>query len=256
MQRLKALLRGRRSRRNGSVATKASKEKPHISKRSKFYKSLMNRGNTTDSQGHPTRQKYTPKSDESAGTLDKMTISNRTLNENPGIRETRFFPSLPTISSDSDKGAPNDYEGDIPERFGSEIPLDTSGQLRDTPTAPLGKKMNYHPRKSGKTISSPSNTADVDETTSYSRAVTHETIRPYVHEIKSDQIHREIHNHDVYHRVQPVYDIEVLPARHFILSSNGILAEATEDELPECTGSKQRWYIGEKTPPLASSPMD
>lgn len=69
-----------------------------------------------------------------------------------------------------------------------------------------------------------------------------------MHEIKEEQIQREIHNHDVYHRVQPVYDVEVKPARHYVSDNNGGLVEVSEADLPDCTGNNQNWYIGRREP--------
>jgi hypothetical protein len=45
---------------------------------------------------------------------------------------------------------------------------------------------------------------------------------------------REIHNHDVYHRVLPVIDVEVLPSRHFIRDENesNLLHEIPGSALP------------------------
>ncbi|KAI1469513.1 uncharacterized protein F4812DRAFT_470432 [Daldinia caldariorum] len=68
-------------------------------------------------------------------------------------------------------------------------------------------------------------TVDTDQTITYAPAVTHETIRPHVHEIMEEQIYREIHNHDVYHRIQPVYDVEILPARHFVPGADEMARE-------------------------------
>ncbi|KAI0117638.1 hypothetical protein F4776DRAFT_666288 [Hypoxylon sp. NC0597] len=87
------------------------------------------------------------------------------------------------------------------------------------------------------------NTVDTDETVSYAPVVTHQTVRPQVHEITEEQIHRDIHNHDVYHRIQLVYDIEVLPTRHFISGPVDRIVEISEDELTECTSSNQRQHV-------------
>ncbi|OTA52640.1 hypothetical protein K449DRAFT_456421 [Hypoxylon sp. EC38] len=88
------------------------------------------------------------------------------------------------------------------------------------------------------------NTVDTNETISYAPSVTHQTVRPQVHEIIEEQIHRDIHNHDVYHRIQPVYDVEVLPTRHFVPDPNGCLVEISEDDLPERTSPNQRRLAG------------
>lgn len=44
----------------------------------------------------------------------------------------------------------------------------------------------------------------------------HETVNPIVHHETQEVITREIHTHDVFHRVQPVIDVEILPTKHFI----------------------------------------
>lgn len=74
-------------------------------------------------------------------------------------------------------------------------------------------------------------------------AVTHEVVKPQEHEILEERIYREIHNHEVYHYIQPVYETEILPARHWIYNQDNELVEVAADELPECTGAKQRWSI-------------
>ncbi|KAI1653432.1 hypothetical protein F4813DRAFT_257564 [Daldinia decipiens] len=105
-----------------------------------------------------------------------------------------------------------------------------------------------------KTVIDLRDTVDTDETITYAPAVTHETIRPQVHEILEEQIYREIHNHDVYHRIQPVYEVEILPARHFVPGPNGGLVEVPEDSIPECTGANQNWHVSKKPPRAASLP--
>ncbi|KAF2808432.1 uncharacterized protein BDZ99DRAFT_572298 [Mytilinidion resinicola] len=91
------------------------------------------------------------------------------------------------------------------------------------------------------------NTADTEVHERWAPAVTHETVIPHRHHIREEQIHREIHNHTYLHRIQPVLEFEVLPARHFVPDSSGQkLVEVSEDELPECTGDNQRWFIAEK----------
>lgn len=63
------------------------------------------------------------------------------------------------------------------------------------------------------------------------------------HEVIEERIYREIHNHDVYRYIQPVYQTEILPARHFVYNTNNELVEVSVDQLPECTGAKQRWAV-------------
>lgn len=45
--------------------------------------------------------------------------------------------------------------------------------------------------------------------------MTHEHVKPSEHHINTKEYTREIHNHDVYNRILPVRDTEVLPARHY-----------------------------------------
>ncbi|EME84017.1 uncharacterized protein MYCFIDRAFT_195189 [Pseudocercospora fijiensis CIRAD86] len=60
------------------------------------------------------------------------------------------------------------------------------------------------------------NTEDTRQYTSYTPAVTHNTTIVNTHEILHQPITREIHNHDVFHRVLPILQVEVLPPRHYV----------------------------------------
>ena len=73
-------------------------------------------------------------------------------------------------------------------------------------------------------------------------AVVHETIHQEVHEIRQENITREIHNHEYYHRILPIVDVEVLPARHFLPVEGGGLVEISRDEVP---GRGRQWVIAE-----------
>lgn len=83
--------------------------------------------------------------------------------------------------------------------------------------------------------------------------MTHEVVKPHEHHIREEVIFREIHNHEVYHRIQPVYKTEILPARHFIHDANGDLVEVSEDQLPDCTGANQKWSIVANEPEKPSA---
>nr|POE51800.1 hypothetical protein CFP56_26007 [Quercus suber] len=86
-----------------------------------------------------------------------------------------------------------------------------------------------------------------EDTTVHERwapAVTHETIVENVHEIREQVITREIHTHHYYHRILPVIDIEVLPARHFVPMEGGY-AEIAEEEVPGRGGKNAQWMIAE-----------
>lgn len=78
------------------------------------------------------------------------------------------------------------------------------------------------------------------------------------HEIIEERITRDIHTHEVRHVIQPVYEVEVRPARHYVPGPDGKLVEVSEKDLPDCTGANQRWYAGQQEPatdPALSKPL-
>lgn len=80
-------------------------------------------------------------------------------------------------------------------------------------------------------------------------AVVHETVHKDVHHVREELIRREIHNHDIYHRIQPVIDVEVLPARHFLPVEGGGLVEVHADEVP---GRHNHWVLAETVSQIPS----
>ncbi|KAI9709557.1 MAG: hypothetical protein M1820_003317 [Bogoriella megaspora] len=62
------------------------------------------------------------------------------------------------------------------------------------------------------------NTTDTTISEHWAPATTHETINRNIHRIREEHISREIHTHDIHHRILPIIDIEVLPPRHFVPS--------------------------------------
>jgi hypothetical protein len=68
--------------------------------------------------------------------------------------------------------------------------------------------------------------------TDYAPAVTKDLVRPTMHEIRQEQITREIHNHDVFHRILPIKQTEILPARHFYRNSTGQVSEIGAKDVP------------------------
>lgn len=75
-------------------------------------------------------------------------------------------------------------------------------------------------------------------------AVTHEVIKEEQHEVFQKVITRETHDYHIYHRILPIIDIEVLPARHFVPIQEGYV-EIAEEELPGRTRDKVNWAIAE-----------
>lgn len=90
--------------------------------------------------------------------------------------------------------------------------------------------IQYQPPFSG------SHTTDTIEHTHIAPAVTHETIQPVIHQVRAEKTTRDIHTTDVHHRILPIVDIEYLPARHFVYSSNGQLIEVPESAVEEHLG--------------------
>lgn len=103
--------------------------------------------------------------------------------------------------------------------FGSSQQNETEArESHDLPEAIAGLRLN--------------DTTDSDTVISHAPAVVHETIKPHVHEIIEEQVYREVHTYDEYHRIQPVYDIEVLPTRHYVPNADGGLTEVSETDVP------------------------
>lgn len=111
-----------------------------------------------------------------------------------------------------------------------------------------------------------SDTVDIDKSTTYAPAVTHETLKPHTHTITTEKVYRTIHNHTVNHYIQPVQSLEILPARHFTISpsSPGILIEIPESEIPltssfangfssSSAAAEQSWYIASSSIPASPS---
>lgn len=80
-------------------------------------------------------------------------------------------------------------------------------------------------------------------------AVVHETVNKDIHHVRQEVITREVHNHDVYHRILPIIDVEVLPPRHFLPVEGGGLVEISADEVP---GRGNNWVIAETASKIPS----
>ena len=73
-------------------------------------------------------------------------------------------------------------------------------------------------------------------------AVTHEYVTKKIHEIREERVFREIHHYDIYHRILPITDVEVLPARHYKVE-DGKLVEMRAEEVPPHRNSN--WVVAE-----------
>ena len=89
-----------------------------------------------------------------------------------------------------------------------------------------------------------------DRSLTYHRpAVVHENVTQDIHHVREEAITREIHTHDVYHRMLPVIDVEVLPPRHFLPVEGGGLVEVSAAEVP---GRGNNWVIAETASKIPS----
>lgn len=80
-------------------------------------------------------------------------------------------------------------------------------------------------------------------------AVVHENVIKDVHHVREEVITREVHTHDVFHRILPIIDVEVLPPRHFLPVEGGGLVEVSAAEVP---GRGQNWVIAETASKIPS----
>ena len=62
--------------------------------------------------------------------------------------------------------------------------------------------------------------------------MTHQTIQRDVREIHQDHVTNEYHQDEYQHRVLPIFDQEILPARHFVQLDGGGLEEISETDIP------------------------
>lgn len=84
---------------------------------------------------------------------------------------------------------------------------------------------------------------DVDVYTRYAPAVTHETVIPEIRHVEEKVVTREIHNYDIFHRILPIKEIEVLPARHFVRDpTTGDLTEIPAPT-PAREQGHQQWQL-------------
>ncbi|KAK3203645.1 hypothetical protein GRF29_106g216345 [Pseudopithomyces chartarum] len=153
--------------------------------------------------------------------------SSEIIQEQPGRRNAKKNHGAIDLHQAIREG-PDDYRNQLRADLDGIVDLtDTEDVDKETRWAP-GQLYLLHP------VPLPPNTPP---------EVTHETIKPHSHEIIQERIYREIHNHDIYHYIQPVYQTEILPARHFVHNAQGDLVEVPADKLPECTGANQRWSL-------------
>lgn len=77
-----------------------------------------------------------------------------------------------------------------------------------------------------------SSTTDTHLHTKYAPVETKGVVKPTMHEIRQERTTREIHHHDIFHSILPIMGAEVLPARHFLRSSNGNVKGVSAGAIP------------------------
>lgn len=83
------------------------------------------------------------------------------------------------------------------------------------------------PESGSKSRIASNGTEDTEVHTRREPAIIHETVRQDVHEIEEQHITRDIHQDHIFHRILPIEEIEVLPAKHYVQTQNGSLQEVT-----------------------------
>jgi hypothetical protein len=163
-----------------------------------------------------------------------VTPPNKSINDKP-------LPRLPTgLSAENiyTMGTPPDEKMQAASR--EYVPEDSSQSMNESPVMNL------------------SNTTDTDVTTHITPPVTDEIVHPVVHHVPEEQITREIHNHDVFHRILPIHETEILPTRHFVHNPDNDLVEVPATAIPGRTLSPQNWSIKESPvsplPEVSSQP--
>lgn len=79
--------------------------------------------------------------------------------------------------------------------------------------------------------------------------MTHKVIQQDIRNIRQEHVTRDVHSYDVYHRVLPVIDVEVLPARHYMHHPDG-----TCEEISAPDGTQSESSAPDETRTVISAP--
>ncbi|KAE9969612.1 hypothetical protein EG327_010557 [Venturia inaequalis] len=132
--------------------------------------------------------------------------------------------------------------GSSPEARGVATTTGTHESFQQSSQPPQGKPLTVAPKNDFKDFDF-NDSEDVDYHTRYAPAVTHETVIPVVRYVEEEVVTREIHNYDVYHRILPIKDVEILPTRHYL--RDPITGVLTEIPAPPSAreGGHQQWKL-------------
>ncbi|CZR64723.1 uncharacterized protein PAC_14622 [Phialocephala subalpina] len=183
----------------------------------------------------PSRVLKEPPPVASPEDLPRVTIfthERRASNSSAKQRQRTMSASSQTTTTSNGHASRSSY---------SAFPTSPSSATTKSPTSLANKRAGMLVEERSKPISLEgvvdlTSTVDTDVTTKTLPAVTHEHVTPTRHEIREERITREIHTHDVYHRILPVIETEILPTKHFVPSGDGKgLTEIPESELYKYT---------------------
>ncbi|KAK4202325.1 hypothetical protein QBC40DRAFT_169534 [Triangularia verruculosa] len=157
-----------------------------------------------------------------------------------------------TASAEHHRQTENGTAHDLLQDIARKSKLQPRGMSADSPNGRIGSNSSKHiSEQNGNAVAenetrerlNTTSTEDVDTETSFAPAVVQEVVKPHVHEIRQEEIHRDIHVHTNHTIIQPVFDLEALPPKHFVPDENGNLVEVSESDLPACTGQNAQWHI-------------
>lgn len=179
---------------------------------------------------------------------DVLTLTSGSTDEGYGLnnnttRETRLSESRVAVINE-----PAEIEK-VTEQL-----LDGVVDLRNT--VDTDREVQFSPGMYPESLFYTNGCCAIQSLTNLKTAVTHEVVKPHEHEIVQHKVYREINNYEYHHRIQPVYDLQILPPRHWILKPNGDgLEEISANDLPQHTGANRRWEIVQKHIPLGAETM-
>ncbi|MCJ1333802.1 hypothetical protein MMC10_010502 [Thelotrema lepadinum] len=150
---------------------------------------------TTPFVPHPPRIHVTPPTIKSSvhDRLSKPESSSFTKSRRPSTSEGN--PASPNTTTQTPP--------DNSTTMSTESPTSSTNASAEPPQSPaLATKNALETTHVSQTTESP---------------VTHEVLQPHIEHVTHRPVNHEIHEHHVLHRIQPVVDVEVLPARHFVV---------------------------------------
>lgn len=230
-------------------------------RRQRLHRSSWTFGQSQDQQYQEQERSAPPSADgrvyELASGVDRLKVNSNGYSEHsPAHSRSSRTPQRAPIGATSQRRLPSPDE----QSSKSSIRRKAVGTSEPNPLKPLPadppptlvSKDHIHPAVRG--IIDLNNTADTIVEERIAPAAVVETVNKEIHHIRHEQIIQEIHDHEVFHRILPIIDVEVLPARHFVPSRDGTLVEVPESALPgRAIDSVHNWVIAETVSKIPST---